>query len=295
MLNSKPSSFYVVGGGRAGASLAYYFLDKGFPVIALTEKNPERRRFLREKLGWKFVTNKLQPGKLKGAQIILMAVQDDRIGEAVKQLAGHQMDWRGKTVIHTSGAVSSSVLEPLQKSGATVGSLHPVFSFSLDPRKNTGLENVFFDLEGDQAALEIFKVLFAVTGNRLIPVTAEQKMAIHLASVFYANFYGALASFSTHLLDRISISESEALRMLNPLLQSAIDRVSTEGVTRGLTGPVRRGDCNTIATHLEYLNSFHPRFINAYILLSRKLLELSPLSPEEKERIQLLFVSDSEQ
>ncbi len=289
MPDKQKPSFFIIGGGRAGASLAYYFARRGYPVLSLVERNPDRYNFLKQELAWSFLANQIHYDVLAKSDILLLTIRDDQIQEIASELAATANQWREKIVAHTSGAAPSSVLWPLRARGAFVASLHPVYSFATDPRENHRMNEIWLNAEGDDAALEVFEDIFRYTQNRVIRVSEEQKKAIHLACVFYANFYVALADISREILSDTLNLEHDVFSMLNPLLSSSIEQVHESGTRQALTGPIKRADIKTISTHLEFLQSKHPDLLDAYITLSRRLLTMADLVEKDKKRLNQLF------
>ncbi len=290
---SRPT-FYFIGGGRAGASLAFYFRRKGYPVSAIVERNPDRFNFLKKELNWPFVDPSFNFEKLSQANVIFLTIHDDQIDEMANYLAEIEIDWSEKIVVHSSGAVSSEVLKPIKNLGGSIASVHPVYSFSVDPRENHNVKDIWFNLEGDHQALTLFENIFRFTENRSMRVTVDHKKAIHIACVFYANFYVALADFSREILTNSKYISEEVFKMLNPLLSSSIEQVLEHGTTGGLTGPIKRADIETITSHLKFLKENHQELIPAYILLSKKLINVSKLMEKDKKQILSLFHKYSE-
>ena len=62
------------------------------------------------------------------ADIIWICHTDDALAETAKLLA-RKPGWRGKIMFHSSGALSSDVLAPLKRKGASTASLHPMMTF----------------------------------------------------------------------------------------------------------------------------------------------------------------------
>ncbi|GAB4338619.1 MAG: Rossmann-like and DUF2520 domain-containing protein [Calditrichia bacterium] len=282
--NSKPS-FFIIGAGRTGASVAFYLTRQGYKINALVERNPQRIDYLMEQFNWSFLLNKIDSQVLKESRIILVTVRDDHLNDMAQELSKINIPWRNKIVVHMSGALPSDVLQPLREKGAHVASVHPVYSFASDPRDNHRMTNIWFNIEGDEPALQLFEKLFAHTENRIFRVDSQQKQAMHIAAVIYANFYVSLAKMSRDLLQDILPAEEDLFLLLNPLLTSSIEQVTRRGIVEGLTGPVTRGDAQTIQNHLDYLREHAPHLVEPYVVLTRQLLPLSGLKNHEKENL----------
>ena len=271
-----------IGGGRTGASLTFYFLRQGYPVISLIEKNPYRLDYLKKEFQWNFLAASMDSDKISTAKVIFLTVRDDHLQELAESLSKLKINWNDRLILHCSGTHSSQVLNPLQKIGADIASFHPIYSFSLDPRENHLLNDVWFDIEGESKTLDKIEELFSFKKDKLIRIKPDQKQAVHLACVFYANFYVALAQMSHQLLKNISVPEKKTFQIFRPLLQSSIEQVQEHGPAEALTGPITRADRKILSAHLKYLHDHHPDLLSVYLLFSQRLISLSNLSPKDK-------------
>ncbi len=282
-------SFFIIGAGRAGASVAYYLARRGYRILSLVERKPERLQFLRKELAWPFLEEAISPEKLQQADVVLLLVQDDHMAELVQYLQTLPVRWTGKIVAHLSGVLPSTILQPLHGKGARVAAVHAVYAFAEDPRENRFANKIWYNMEGDKEALDFFEELLSHTGNPFKRVSIEQKEAIHIASVIYANFYISLAEMSRKILRNQGFPDKEIFDMLSPLLTSSVEQVLQHGTEGALTGPIKRGDMETLVSHLKYLQEHHPDLLPAYKLLSRILIPISGLSEAEKEELEKLF------
>lgn len=283
--NSIKPVFFIIGAGRSGAGLARYFIQQGFEIAMLVEKKRQRVRYLSTRFNWHFLSQRPSADRLAAADIVLLAVPDDLIAETAEQTAGLLSTWENKIVTHTSGALSSAVLQPFKQKSALIASVHPIYAFAENPKNNRQMKKIWFDLEGDVSAMDVFEQIFHSTGNPTIRVTSEQKKSIHLASVFSANFLIALTEISGELLEGI-LANHQAEQLLSPLLTASLGQISRHGTAGGLTGPIQRGDVQTIRTHLEYLQSNRPELLEIYISLSEKLLFVSGIPARKRSILQ---------
>jgi len=278
-----------IGGGRTGASLAFYFLRQGYSVISLIEKNPDRLDYLKKEFQWNFLNAGIDSRKLSTAEVIFLTVRDDHLPELAENLSKLKINWKDKLILHCSGTLSSLVLKPLREVGADIASFHPIYSFSLDPRENRLLNEVWFNLEGESKILDKVEGLFNFKKDKFIRIKPDQRRAVHLACVFYANFYVALAQMSRELLKDLSIPEKKLFEIFRPLLQSSVEQVLNHGPAGALTGPITRADRKTLSAHLEYLRDHHPDLLPVYLILSHRLISLSNLSPKDKSDLTSIF------
>ena len=88
------------------------------------------------------------------SDIIWITVPDDAIASVATSLADTQ-PWEGKTVFHSSGALTSDELAPLRIRGAKVASVHPMMTFVRGSVPQ--MAGVSFAIEGDAAAVRAAK------------------------------------------------------------------------------------------------------------------------------------------
>jgi predicted short-subunit dehydrogenase-like oxidoreductase (DUF2520 family) len=83
---------------------------------------------------------------------------------------------------------------------------------------------------------------------------------------FGANNLVTLVAEAADLLTRAGVANPS--RLLGPLLGAALDNSLRHG-DRALTGPVARGDAETVAAHLQAIASRAPEALSAYVEMSR--------------------------
>jgi predicted short-subunit dehydrogenase-like oxidoreductase (DUF2520 family) len=112
--------------------------------------------------------------------------------------------------------------------------------------------------------------------------------------VFASNYLVALAAEAVELLGTIGWSESEAVAGLIPLMRGALDEVARRGPAAALTGPIRRGDVETVTHHLQALagvdsrSGRKPRKGDVYRMLGQIALEIAAragLEPTAARRV----------
>ncbi len=146
--NDRSPVVAIVGAGRVGCALGRRLHQKGWRIGPVITRSMRTARAARRRIG----SGKPQAGlseAVLAADLILIATPDRAIPETAEALArlggssrfgakraprGKRVfgseAWRGKIVLHTSGALGSDVLKPLTLRGAAIGSLHPLQTFS---------------------------------------------------------------------------------------------------------------------------------------------------------------------
>jgi predicted short-subunit dehydrogenase-like oxidoreductase (DUF2520 family) len=159
---------------------------------------------------------------------ILIAAPDSEIAHLAEELARISAEeWEGKVVLHTSGALGSDVLSPLRAFGASVGSMHPLQTFSgigVPP-----LAGRVFAIEGDPAALKLARQMVRSLGGYVLQLPASGKPAYHTAAAMAAGQILAIIEAATTLLMSLGIKRRDAVRALLPLTRQVLDNFERIG------------------------------------------------------------------
>src|SRR5262249_54736420 len=173
-------SLTIVGAGRVGRSLGRALRESGWKIFGVVARTkPEARRGVRFiGQGYPFVG---VSGQAVSPRTILVAVQDSELFSLASELARLcPGDWKGKVIIHTSGGLGSDVFAPLRAVGASVGSMHPMQTFSgigVPP-----LEGRVFTIEGDPAARRIARQFVHTLGGYVLQLPVKGKATYHAAA-----------------------------------------------------------------------------------------------------------------
>jgi predicted short-subunit dehydrogenase-like oxidoreductase (DUF2520 family) len=185
-----------------------------------------------------------------GCGLILVAVPDDAIAAVGRELAGAALSFYRKVVLHTSGALSSSELEPLRQRGASVGSLHPLQTFG---RPVDSLAGVYFAVEGDPPAERAALALVRAWHGNPLRLEARQKALYHAAATFASPLLMPLLECAARLMQRAGVPAKTAVRALLPLVATTVENFAHAG-RQSWTGPLARGDAATVRRHLQTLS-----------------------------------------
>lgn len=266
----------IVGAGRMGQGLGAALAGAGRTVTLLVR--PERAHALAVDLR---ATSDRWDEALAAAGLVLVATPDDAIPEVVRRLAGLHAIGPGHVVLHLSGVLDRSALAPLARSGAALGSFHPLQTVA-DPRTAAErLRGAFAGVEGDERAVAAGERLADELGMTAVRLDGDAKALYHAAATVAANYSVALAGLADRLVARAGVDPARARAMFIPLLRGAVENLATLGPAGALTGPVRRADARTIATHLGVLEAEEQHL---YRLLGLEALRLAREAGLEEHR-----------
>ena len=267
----------IIGSGRLGTALALALSKAGHSVESLVARRQSSSRKASRLLQHKpLALSKNKLTSIPASQILLITTPDDIIEKLATELANAaRTDTGRRTVFHTSGALSSSVLRPLAESGFNVGSLHPLVSVSEPILGAEALKNSFWCLEGDASALRIAQTLLRSLDGHSFSVSAENKPLYHAAALMVSGHLTALVDLAIEMLASCGLSQSQARRALLPLVQSAVGNLQIAAPATALTGPFARGDVATVERHLCALSNLDRHFLEVYKILGRHSLVLA--------------------
>ncbi|MBN2489725.1 MAG: DUF2520 domain-containing protein [Planctomycetes bacterium] len=264
----------IVGAGRLGSVLARALAGAGWRVVAVCDRDRAAARALADRLGGVPVAPDAAAA-LAAAGVVFLTVPDDALAPLAAALAAGP-SVAGKIVFHTSGALTAVVLAPLAAAGARAGTLHPLQTFADPARGAECLTGVRWTGDGDVEAMALGERLVRELGGRLLRVPAAGRVLYHAAAVVASNGLVALAGQAERLLAAAGVAPEEALGALLPLMRSTLENLGRGSAAQALTGPVVRGDVDTVRRHLAALaESGRPDAADFYRALGRACLELA--------------------
>lgn len=226
-----------------------------------------------------------------GTTVVILAVPDDRLAEVAYDLTMMGSAPPGCAVLHLSGALSTDVLAPLHGAGYAVGSMHPLMAVADPWLAGERLMGVAFALTGEPAAVAAARRLVSALGGLPLVIPSAQRPVYHAAAVMASNYLVALIGAAVRMLGEAGVPGDDAVDALVPLLRGTLDNIQQLGVPAALTGPIARGDVDTVRLHLARLSS---RDRALYCGLGLELLDLARAAGLDEERardIQLLLTT----
>ena len=269
----------IVGAGRVGRALGRSLAEAGWKISAVvTRSMPCARRAVRF-IGQGHASAGISRQALT-PKYILIATPDSAISDVAEDMARlFAEDWKGKVILHTSGALDSRVLEPLRAFGASVGSMHPLQTFSgvgVPP-----LEGRVFAIEGDPAAIRLARQMVRALGGYVLQLPPSGKAAYHAAASIAAGHVLAIVEAATTLMMSLGIKRRDAVRALLPLTRQVLDNFEHLGPRAAWTGPLAREDYGVIVAHFAALRKFPGEYHNAYDHLNQLAARVLSRDPEE--------------
>ncbi len=274
----------IVGAGRVGTALGVRLREAGHRIVAVSGGAATAERARRFLPGVPVV----EPADAaRGAEVVLIATPDDRIGEACDRIVSAWPSGEGRFVAHVSGATGLGALSSAAALGATVLSIHPLQSFP-------DVERALARLEGSgMAVTALSEDGFALgerlardVGGRPFRLADQDRPLYHAAAVFASNYLVAVLSVAEDLFGRLGLERELFL----PLARASLDNTAATGAALALTGPAARGDAGTVERNLRALDRADPKCVPPYTALAAVALELAErsgrLTPEGRRAVE---------
>lgn len=273
----------IVGPGRLGSALAPKLAEAGCTITEIVARAASHAgaRKLARSVGAK--VSGIEAAQLE-ANAVWFCVPDAQIAAAARQLATR--DWRGKIALHSSGALSSDVLNVLRRRGASAASVHPLMTFVNGSRPS--LDGVPFALEGDAKASKVARQIVQQLGGEPFSIRKQDKIAYHAFATMICPLLVSLLTTAEKVAEMAGIPARQANRLMIPIVKQTIANYSRLGAGRSFSGPIVRGDAQTVARHLRILQT-SPDVKNVYAALARSALRTLPT--ENRGSIDALLVA----
>ena len=255
----------VVGAGRVGAVLSAALRTAGHDVVAAAGESDASRARIESLLPGVPV---LKPTAVsRSCELLLLTVPDDMLPNVVSMLAASGAIRPGQYVAHTSGRHGLAVLAPAAQVGAHVLALHPAMTFTGTALDLPRLAGCSFGVTADQPdTIDLATTLVTDLGGELVWVPEDKRTLYHAGLAHGANHLVTLVSQAMGLLRESGATDPAAT--LRPLLTAALDNALTMG-DDALTGPIVRGDVETVRAHLDAIRLTQPGTLESYVALGR--------------------------
>jgi len=204
--------------------------------------------------------------------LVVLCVRDSDVMATASALAPALA--RTSAVVHTAGAVGPEALASLRACSVGVGQAHPLLSFA-SAGAPPALAGAHVLVAGDRVAVDRARRLFRKLD--MVPRRLEHldRARYHAAAGLVANGAAALCAAGVRLLVSAGVRPRTAPLVLGPLLTSVGHNVTKLGLPGALTGPVRRGDTETVRRHLAALRQAAPDLLPLYRAVARAQLPLA--------------------
>jgi predicted short-subunit dehydrogenase-like oxidoreductase (DUF2520 family) len=261
----------ILGSGRVAQALAVGLAPHSAASPLLWGRSPELLRDAIARIGTAVTAN--SPDQLAEAcDVIAIAVSDDAVADVAAGLARAIPAGTAPFVFHVSGRSGAAILEPLLAAGALTAAIHPAMTFTGQPHDEVlRMAGARFAITGaSPLAIAAARRVVTALGGVAVEIVEERRPLYHAALCHASNHIVTLIAGASHALDQAGVHDPAAL--LEPLVRAALDNSLAHGMA-GLSGPLLRGDEQTIRGHIEALGAHCSDLLPAYRAMARATLD----------------------
>ena len=283
----------IIGAGKVGTTLGKYASDYGACVRGFYSRTESSGLESAQFTGTEYF--KTLDSLIEVSDTLFITTTDGEIAKVWDCIA--EKNVKGKVICHFSGSLSSDVFSNWKETGAYVCSIHPIYAFSNKFTAYQNLSGAVFAVEGDQTALEKMQELFRLLPNKIVEISTREKVKYHAATSIASNQVVGLISMAVELLQEAGISEQSAYGLLKPLVENNVKSIFEQedekyrGCAKALTGPIERGDVQTVQKHLEHMD--RPEWEQSYRAVGKLVTELAEQKHPEREYAEMKKILES--
>jgi predicted short-subunit dehydrogenase-like oxidoreductase (DUF2520 family) len=261
--------FGFIGCGNVSCSLSSYLFKNGATISGFKGRSKKNALSAAKNVEARVFDSYEE--LLAQSDIVFIATPDDviqQVGEEICNILPKEAI-EDKIFCHLSGVHSSDILKSLLERGATIASLHPLASVS---SKHFDFRNTYSTLDAQGPRLVPFCKTISLYNLQFTQITASDKTLYHAAACILSNYTVTLFQTAQEIFTSIHMDPALIHPMLLSLLKSSVENIEKQGAEAALTGPISRGDVNTIKKHLKKLKSF-PQIDCIYRTLGEKTIQ----------------------
>lgn len=276
-MTARAPNTFIVGAGAVATALAGGLRHSSVPVLGLWARRADAARRAAS-AGGVAAYSSAPPDLLLEAEVVILAVRDDAVGEVAARLCGTGLVGSHHVLLHCGGATAAAdAFAAVAGKVGAVGTLHPLRAIPADSelaRVRGAWKGTVFGVEGDPRGRAAAEVLARALGGDPLALDGAAMASYHAAAAIASNYAVAVLDAAVALLTSAGLAPSAALAALAPLTQGAIASAAQHGLADGLTGPIRRGDAGTVERHLAAVAG-DAELTALYKVLGRRTLALA--------------------
>jgi predicted short-subunit dehydrogenase-like oxidoreductase (DUF2520 family) len=254
----------VVGAGRVGAVLSAALRAAGHEAMAAAGESTASVARIDALLPG---VGRAKPTDVaRSCDLLLLTVPDDMLENVVTTMVGAGAIRSGQVVCHTSGRHGLAVLSAATEIGARPLALHPAMTFTGTALDLERLPGCVYGVTARDEDRDLAQSLVDDLGGHAVWVPEDKRTLYHAGLAHGANHLITLVSQAMELLAASGAEDPAA--MLRPLLTASLENALVAG-DAALTGPIVRGDANTVAAHLAEIAESAPATIPSYVAMAK--------------------------
>jgi predicted short-subunit dehydrogenase-like oxidoreductase (DUF2520 family) len=263
----------IVGAGNLGTAIALALREAGYAIETVIARSRGESLRTAQRLARLVGARASTDLSAVRAELIWLCVPDAAIARAARSLA-EKIEWKGRVAFHSSGALTSDALAVLRSRGAAVASVHPLMTFVRGSQPS--LAGVSFAVEGDARAVRLGRRMVEDLGGHAYSIRKKDKAAYHACGTFASPLFTALLATTEQVAALAGVNRKAAKERMIPILRQTLANYAAFGAAGAFSGPLVRGDVDTVKEHLRVLRG-SPAARQVYSELARAALRYLPV------------------
>lgn len=266
----------IIGAGRVGSSVGFLLKSAGYQVTGVAARTRESAAKAAAFIGDGEPATDVVGAAAK-SELVFITTPDRVIKEVCDKIATAGVLKPGSLVLHMSGAHSLGLLDSACKAGIRRAVVHPLQSLASREQGIKTLPGSYFRVESDPEALESAREIVTALGGIELTMpkwsSDEDSAALyHAGAVAVSNYFVALVDYGLKFYQALGADKKEALKAVLPLIRGTLHNIENLGIPDALTGPIMRGDTETVHDHLVAMKKRSPELIGLYKQLARQTI-----------------------
>ncbi len=274
-----PKTVAIIGAGRVGSAVGFLLHKAGYSVTGVAARTAASAEKAAAFIGAGIPTADAVKAASQ-ADIVFITTPDRVIKSVCEALAAGGAVKAGSTIVHTSGAHTLDLLDAGKACRAFRAVIHPLQSLASREEGVRNLPGSYFRIEADPESIDTARAVVKALGGIELSLPkwqsgSESAALYHAGAVAVSNYFVALIDYGLKFYEALGADKKEALKAVLPLIRGTLHNVETLGIPDALTGPIMRGDVETVRQHLAAMRERTPQLAGLYRLLAQQTVAVA--------------------
>lgn len=282
----------ILGMGKVGTAVGYLLRSAGYEIVGVADSSVASAKKGAEYTGGKVLIGLVDAASQ--ADTVFITTGDDAIASVCVEISERGGVAAGNKVVHVSGAGGLDLLKSARMAGAHVAAIHPIQSFADVEGAIENIPGSAFGITSDKEIEDWAVQIVRDLGGTPFFVSDADRPLYHAAACMASNYLVTLINMVERLYESIGFNSEDALKSFWPLVKGTIKNIETRGTVQSLTGPISRGDIETVKKHIRALRDSLPEFLDMYGILGVSTVDIGikkgTLTHERAEEIKSLLL-----
>ena len=262
-----------IGAGVIGTALGILLKNKGYSIGGYYNRSLDQAQVSAKLVGTDYHHSMFS--LCSAVDVVFITTNDDSIFEVARDLAEQKAITSKHSVIHCSGSLDLTVLNPVKELGADVLSIHPLQACASVEKAVRAISGSVFSIEGGEKQRLLGKGFVEALDGQYFYIEGQNKVLYHAAAVMASNYLVVLLDLSRQMMTEAGLPHERFYDAILPLVEGTLQNIRQLDTPQALTGPVSRGDINTIKDHILAIKKHLPDCYDAYRVLTKKAVPLA--------------------